>query len=259
MNREAQRQHRLVAALWRDADMPEGWLRTPGSATAAQALAAYRGNAGATAERALGAAFPTVAALVGGESFAALARHFWHAHPPLRGDLGEWGAELPGFVAGSGQLADVPYLAAVARLDWAVHLATRAADAPPDAASRAAAVLDALARADPDQLRLPLAAGTALVSSEHPVATLWLAHAGQVSFEAARVALEARRAEHALVWRDAQYRVQVQALDDADAAFTGALLQSRVLSAALDAAGPGFALDRWLVQALSLQWLGSVP
>ena len=259
MNREAQRQQMLVAALWRVAEMPEAWLRTPASATTAQALAAYRGNAGATADRALGAAFPTVAALVGGESFAALARHFWHAHPPLRGDLGEWGAELPGFVAGNGQLADVPYLSAVARLEWMVHRATRAADAPADAATRSAAVIDALAQADPDQLRLPLAEGAALFCSEHPVATVWLAHQGRVPFEAAREALDAGRGEHAWVWRDAQYRVQVPALGDADAAFTEALLQARVLSDALDAAGPDFAFDQWLVRALSQQWLGSLP
>jgi len=259
MNREAQRQQMLVAALWRDEEMPAGWLRMPARATAAQALAAYRGNAGATAERALGVAFPTVAALVGSESFAALARHFWHVHPPPCGDLGEWGAELPGFVARSGPLADVPYLSAVTLLDWTVHRATRAADAPADATTRSASVLHALAHHDPDQLRLPLAEGAALVSSEHPIATVWLAHQGRMPFEAARAALDARQAEHAFVWRDARYQVHVQALADADAAFTAALQQSRVLSAALDAAGPDFAFDQWLVLALSRQWLGSLP
>jgi hypothetical protein len=266
MSREAQRQQMLVAALWRDEALPEGWLCTPARATAAQALATYRGNAGATAERALGVAFPTVAALVGSESFATLARHFWHAHPPLCGDLGEWGAELPDFVARSGQLADVPYLSASARLDWAVHRATRAADAPADetagqpadVTTHSASLLHALAHTDPDQLRLPLAAGAALVSSEHPIATVWLAHHGGLPFGAAHAALEAQRAEHAFVWRDAHYRVHVQALADADAAFMAALLQSLVLSAALDQAGPAFAFDRWLVEALSSQWLAAV-
>lgn len=258
MNREAQRQSLLMAALWRDATVPDGWLRTPARATTAQAMAAYQGHAGATAERALGAAFPTVVALVGGESFAVLARHFWHDVPPPRGDLGEWGAALPGFIAGNPQLADVPYLADSARLDWAVHQATRATDLPTDWRTGTAALLHALAHIEPEQLRLPLSAGAALVSSPFPVATLWLAHQGRLPFEAARAALAASHAEHAFVWRDAQYRVQVQALDAADAAFTGALLQRRVLSAALDEAGPAFAFDRWLSQALGAPWLGVV-
>jgi hypothetical protein len=258
MNREALRQQRLVAALWRDDALPEGGLRLPARATAAQALAAYRGNAGATAERALGAAFPTVAALVGHEPFAALARHFWHLHPPQRGDLGEWGDELPGFIARNGQLADVPYLPDCAALDWAVHRAARAADPPPAAPASPVNLLHALAHTDPDHLRLPLADGATLVSSEHPIATLWLAHDGRLPFDTARVALEARQAEHAFVWRDAQYRVHVQALADADAAFMAALLRPLVLSAALDEAGPGFAFDRWLARALGAQWLGDL-
>jgi hypothetical protein len=255
MNREVERQQRLMAVLWRDDALPDGWLRLPARATAAQALAAYRGNAGATAERALGAAFPTVAALVGRESFAALARHFWHAHPPQRGDLGEWGAELPSFIGSNAQLAEVPYLPASAMLDWAVHRSARAADASEPAPGSAASVLHALAHTDPDRLRLTLASGATLVSSEYPIATLWLAHQGGLRLDAARAALEAKQAEHAFVWRDVHYQVHVRALADADAGFVAALLQSHVLSAALDAAGPGFAFDRWLAQALREQWL----
>jgi hypothetical protein len=258
MSREALRQQRLVAALWRDDALPEGGLRLPARATAAQALAAYRGNAGATAERALGGAFPTVAALVGEEPFAGLARHFWHLHPPTCGDLGEWGAELPAFIAGNGLLADVPYLPAIAKLDWAVHQATRAAEPSAGALAGVAPLLQALADTHPDDLRLPWADGAALVSSEFPIATVWLAHQGRLDFDAARSALAAQQAEHAFVWRDACHQVHVQALADADAAFMAALLQAQVLSAALDAAGPGFAFDLWLARALSAQWLGFV-
>lgn len=295
MNREALRQQMLVRALWRDEAVPEGWLHTPARATPAQALAAYRGNAGATAERALGGAFPTVAALVGREAFAALAWHFWHEHPPERGDLGEWGADLPDFIASREQLADVPYLPDSARLDWAVHRATRAADLPtqqpapqttpqatpqptpqptpvavtpptpspsrPPTTSPAEArtwptsLLHALAHTDPACLRLSLAAGAAVVCSAHPIATLWLAHQGTLPLDAARAALLAQQPELAFVWRDAQYRVHVQALAAADAAFTAALLRRQPLSAALDEAGPDFAFDQWLVQALGRQWL----
>ncbi len=257
MNREALRQQMLVRALWRDEAMPEGWLRTPARATVAQAMSAYRGNAGAMAERALRASFPTVAALVGSESFAALARHFWHVHPPERGDLGEWGGALPGFICTSEQLLDVPYLPDCARLDWALHRAMRAAEASPATPAGTASMLRALAHVDPACLCLRLATGAAIVSSAYPIATLWLAHQGRLPFEVARAALGTQQAEHAFVWRDAQGRVHVQGLTAADATFTSALLQSRPLSAALDEAGPAFAFDRWLAQALDAQWLAA--
>lgn len=255
MNREALRQQLLVAALWRDDALPEDWLRSPARAKAAQGLAAYRGNAAATAERALGAAFPTVAALVGHEPFAALARHFWQEYPPTCGDLGEWGAALPAFIASNRLLADVPYLPASARLDWVVHQATRAAGPPAGAAADPAALLQALANTDPDDLHLPLADGAALVSSEFPIATLWLAHQGRLAFDAARSALGAQQAEHAFVWRDAHHQVHVQALTEADATFTAALLRRLSLAAALDEAGPAFAFDSWLAQALVALWM----
>ncbi len=174
MNREALRQQMLMRALWRDDAALQGWVRAPARASASHGVAAYRGNAGALAERALGSAFPTIAALIGAESFAGLARHFWHEHPPVRGDVGEWGDALPAFIAASEQLAEEPYMADSARLDWAVHAATRAADVsgvwPP--------ALDALTTTDPALLRMQLAAGAAVVGSRWPIATVWRAHHG---------------------------------------------------------------------------------
>ena len=51
----------------------------------ARGLKVYQANGHLLAERALQAAYPVVAQLLGGESFADLARAVWHAHPPLRG------------------------------------------------------------------------------------------------------------------------------------------------------------------------------
>ena len=112
------------------------WLRESGE-RAGHALAAYRGNASAIAERALASAFPTVQQLLGDESFALLARALWHHAPPQRGDLACWGDALPGWIERDAQLADEPYLADVARVDWAVHTIEQAADVEPPAAGLA--------------------------------------------------------------------------------------------------------------------------
>ena len=251
MNREALRQQMLMRALWRDETALQGWARAPARASAAQGVAAYRGNAGALAARALGGAFPTLAALIGAESFAALARHFWHEHPPVRGDVGEWGDALPAFVAASEQLAAEPYLADSARLDWAVHAATRAADVSGDWPP----ALDALTSTDPALLRMQLAAGATVVESRWPVATLWHAHHRGAPFDSVRAAFEAGRQETALVWRDDGFVMHVEALDTADASFTAVLSRGASLAAALDAAGADFAFDRWLARALRSRWL----
>jgi hypothetical protein len=255
LQREALRQQMLLRALWRDGDGTplRGWLRQPDDA----GLAAYRGNAGAVAERALASAFPTVAALVGEPSFSTLARHFWRRQPPLRGDLAQWGATLPAFIADSPQLAEEPYLADSARLDWLVHQAGLAADAPgvPPAVER-------LGGDDAGALQLQLAAGAALLDSAWPVVAIWQAHQsgaeeGGDRFAAVREAFERKQHDRAFVIREG-FTVRVHALADVDSTFTAALLERQPLAAALDAAGPSFAFDQWLVRALGAHWLVAI-
>ena len=264
--REAQRQQSLLAALWRDApgQAPHVALTSPRGSDATQGLAAYRSNAAAIAERALAGTYPTIAALVGEETFNRLARGLWQRHPPECGDLGEWGGALPVFIADQASLAAEPYLADSARLDWLVHRAARAAD---DA--EAAPALQALAENAPDALHLRLRAGCALLASAWPVAAVWQAHQGhqgqqpthanidEISderFAAVRSAFAAGTRQTAFVWRDG-FVVRVEALADDAAAFVGALLRGEALATALDAAGAHFAFDRWLVQALQQRWL----
>lgn len=254
-DREALRQSRLLGVLWRAAPVADlaGWLREP-PRRAARGLAAYRANAQALAGRALSAAYPTVAELVGAESFAALACAFWQRHPPQRGDIAVYGAALAGFIEVDAQLASEPYLADSARLDWAVHVADGAADGaatPPE--------LQRLGSDDPARLVLRLQSGLALLASRWPVVSIWQAHHGATPecFDAARAALERRAAEHALVWRDG-WRVQVTALAAADAVFMQAVQAGRSLASALDCAGAGFAFEPWLLRALRHGWLAAL-
>jgi Putative DNA-binding domain len=255
VQKEALRQQMLLRALWGDArpGVVSGWLRDA-APRATRGLQAYGANAGALAERALGAAFPTVAQLVGAESFAGLARAFWRAEPPQRGDIAQWGAGLPAFIGAAAQLAEEPYLADVARLDWAVHVAEQSGDR-----GAAPAGVERLADTEPAQLRLHLAPGTALVSSTHPVATIWHAHRSDAPdrFGPVRAAFAKGHGEHALVWRDG-YRAQVTALSEPDGRFTQAVIDGQALDHALDRAGADFAFEPWLLAALQQGWLVAV-
>lgn len=219
----AQRQRELLDALLQARPPgPDAPWNGPG-------LGAYRANAHAHAERALLDAYPVVAALLGEEAFHALARALWHHHPPERGDLSEWGAALAGFVAAQSDLDGLPYLSDVARLEWALHLASRAADAAPDAASFAW-----LEREPPERLRLRLAPGTAIVRSPWPVLSVLDAHLhGDPDFATVARRLSDGVAESVRVWRQGS-SLRLAPIDDALACFEAALLNGHTLGQALN-------------------------
>jgi hypothetical protein len=256
--REALRQQMLLRALWRDArpGVVEGWLRdTPGApARKRRGLQAYQANAGALAERALAAAFPTVQALLGDKPFAALARAFWHAQAPLDGDLANWGDGLPGFVGADPQLADEPYLGDVAAIDWAVHRAELADDDSAEVQG-----LQALAEHEPQALTLQLRAGWAVLSSPHPVHAIWAAHRSDDPdrFVPVRAALAQGLAQCVRVRRDG-LRAVVELIDDTTARFEQQLLQRDTLATALAGTPPGFDFEAWFIDILRLGGLSAV-
>lgn len=252
---EAQRQQQLLAALATGA-APLGGLRESGS-RAARGVAAYRANAESIAERALASAFATVQAMVGDDDFKHLAREFWHAHPPERGDLGEWGDAFAAWLAAHRGLGAWPWLADCARLDLALHRSERAADAALDAAS-----LGRLESVDPSQLRLLLMPGTALLCSPWPIATIHRAHelegdAAERAFADVREAIDAQRGEQVLVARRG-WRAVVYPLDPLTAAWTQDLLDRVNLADSLARAGEDFDFAAWLANALRASWVQGV-
>lgn len=222
----------------------EGLVLSPSS----RGLAAYRANGQALAERALAAAYPVVAAMVGPACLNALARTLWHGHPSRHGDVARWGGDLPALLALEAQLADFPYLADLARVEWALHLA---AGAPDDSAEPASFAL--LTQQDPGALTLRLAPGTAVIRSAWPVASLVNAHLrGEPTLSEAADRLRDREAEQALVWRRA-LRAEVRPCEAGEAALVDTLLHRQGLVPALDAAlatDPGFDFSAWLAQAV---------
>ncbi|MGQ0708918.1 MAG: HvfC/BufC family peptide modification chaperone [Rhodoferax sp.] len=213
--------------------------------TRARGIKAYQSNGHALAQRALQAAYPVLLQLLGPESFAELARAYWHAEPPRCGDVGCWGEGLAAWVQDDAQLASAPYLADVARCEWALHRAALAADAAPDAAS-----LALLAQHDADGLGLALGPGAALVRSAWPVATLWAAHQSQPpDLAQARQRLAQGVAEDAVVWRQG-WRAQLRLAWPGEAALLQALLAGQTLGAALDQAGDALDVAQWLPMAL---------
>jgi hypothetical protein len=196
------------------------------------------------AERALTAAYPVVAQLVGGASFGDLARALWHAHPPLQGDLALWGDALPEFLHASAQLQDEPYLPDVARAEWALHCAATAADAQPDPVS-----LALLTTQDPARLQLVLAPGCVVVGSNWPLASLLLAHLqGQPSLAEVGAQVRARLPQEVVVWREGP-RPRVRQALPGEAGCLRSLLGGQALAQALDSA-PLLDFPKWFPMAM---------
>jgi Putative DNA-binding domain len=255
MNAEARRQQAFVAAVLGDVPEPGARLQEQGERRR-RGLAAYRANQQSIAERALAAACPTTAALIGDEDFAALARALWRAEPPVRGDLGQWGQGLPAFIEAQRDLDPWPFLGDAARLDLAVQRCESAADAALEPAT-----LALLAQAEPDALRLHLLPAVQVLDSRWPIGLIHAAHQepSPAGLAAMRAAIEGGEAQAVVVSRRG-WRAQVSVVEPAVCAWMQALTAGQALDAALSAAsaaediGP-FDFDAWLVRALQQDWL----
>lgn len=245
MNTLAQQQQAMLAVLfdWPDNNAIKN-IATCAYVTWARGLKAYQSNGHALAVRALQAAYPVFAQIMGEDSFAALARAYWHASPPVRGDIAQWGDGLASFVRASQQLAEDPYLADVLDLEWLLYLCAGAADQGVDASSFAL-----LAEHDPAELHLRLSPGCATLHSAWPVVSIVLAHVeGSPGFDEVGQRLRDAVAETALVWRVGLRATVREALPD-EQAFLAAVLAGQPLDVALSAA-PALDVSAWLPMAV---------
>jgi hypothetical protein len=123
-------QRRFRAALL---DGPGAELLTEISADpigAARRLQIHRNNLQLTLTQALMANFPATCRMVDERFFRYAAAEFIRAHPPTQPRLAEYGAELPRFLSTFGPASGLPWLADLARLEWAMLECQEAADAP---------------------------------------------------------------------------------------------------------------------------------
>ena len=247
MNRLLQQQTALLDALFASPQHPAAQTAAPTDRlpfTGGRGLRAYQANATALAQRTLRAAFVVLEQLMGAEDFSRMAVDFWHKHPPKHGDLAQWGDALPVFLHGNPQLADEPYLADVATVEWAIHQAAMAVDPVADMSSFAR-----LAGHHAADQKLRLASGCCVVASRFPVASIVAAHLHESpALERAGELLRAGVAENALVWRQGM-RSKIRPCGTAEAILIQALANGQTLGAAL-AATDGLDFGVWLPQAV---------
>jgi uncharacterized protein len=209
-------------------------------------LAVYRGNVYGNAGKALAGAYPVVRAIVGAEFFDGLAREYTRALPSRSGDLNAYGAQLADFVAAFPHTRDLPYLPDLARLEWLVHLAYYAEDAPAFDAGRLAALPPERQAA----LRPRLAPACALIESHWPLARIWEVH--QPGF-AGPIEVDLDSGPDGVLVHRPQWRAEVASLARGEFRFLAAARDGASLGEALRAAAdadPAFdagdALARWV-------------
>jgi Putative DNA-binding domain len=162
-------QKRFAAALLdADRDAPRE-LRQAG-----RRFAVYRNNLRVSLTDGLVARFPLCHALVGEAFFRAMAARFLELCPPRSPILATWGDDLPAFIELFPPARTLPYLADCARLEIARTEAYHAADAAP----LEPAELTAVTPDEWDDVRVTLHPSVRVVSSRHPIGTIWRLHAG---------------------------------------------------------------------------------
>jgi hypothetical protein len=240
-------QTRMARSLLEDfkAPPPAG-LVAGDAARAAARFMVHRGNVIESLANALGHSYPAVKAIAGAENFRVLAAAYVRACPPLRPALMSYGDDFPAFVAAhDAAMRDFPFLADLARLEWAMNEAYFAGDAP-------ALAPEALGAVPPERLpalRFALHPAARLVVSEFPIHTIWAAATagGQLPD------LASGEGEGVLVARPSG-PVEAFKLDPGETVFLGAVAAGAPLEKALaeaEAAAAGFDLSAALAAALA--------
>lgn len=201
----------------------------------------YRNNVVVSLVEAIAATYPGVAALTGDEFFKAMARVYCLENPPKTAVLIDYGAGFPDFIEDFEPAQSLPYLADVARIEWAYTRAYHARDEAP-------IPITALNDIPPDdlaQVRFELHPSLQLVTSRYPAVSIW----ADCTDRAGNLTIDMTRGEEGLIIRPALV-VDVRVLPSGGAQFIDLLAQDKTIGDAAECvmqASQGFELSSHLM------------
>jgi len=225
------------------------WLRSTPRLAAARRLAVYRNNFRESLIAALGAVYPVVARLVGEGFFRRLCIAYLADYPPHAACVQAFGGAMANFLGDFAPAAELPYLADVALLEWALHEAYHEQELAPLAAQR----LSAVSPLRQGELCLRLQPSARFVASRYPVLAIWQANQADAAEEDRAISLDDGGVKLLVVQRALE--VEMRKLDAAEDDFLRALAAGAALAAATQSAlafEAGFDLGAALARHLSL-------
>jgi hypothetical protein len=193
-------------------------------------LDVYRNGFLGTLTKALRLSYPAVLRLVGEEFFDGAAQRFIQAHAPQSAHLDQYGGEFPLFLAQFPPAASLPYLADVARLEWAVSCAFHA----PDDLPLDAHALAESASAPPERLVLVAHPSLSLLGLDHPAEAIWRAVLAE-DVEALS-AIDLSAGPDWLLVERTRKGVEISRLSETEWRFAAALCAGEIFAHAVEAA-----------------------
>ena len=227
MTLSAERQREFAIALLDPERPTPNGIVGPDGELSPRRFSIYRNNVVVGLTEILNDAFPAVRRLVGSEFFDAMAGVYVRADPPRSPILLGYGGGFPAFIETFSPAASVPYLADVARIEWAWKEAYHAEDASSLSASAFGEIpMEAL-----PGIHLQFHPSLRVVCSSMPALTIWRMNVadgvpGPVTFDG--------EGEDVLVIRPT-VTVEVRSLPPGAIDFIGALRDGRSVLEATEA------------------------
>lgn len=134
-----------------------------------QLVQVYHNNYYVSLTEALVITYPGIIKLVGQEFFEFICRKFIKQHPHQSGDLTLFGEQLNTYIENSPECKNLPYLADIAKLEWAFELAYHAKDVT----SQDLSLLETTEPAAYSQLKFTINPGCFIVESNYPIFDIW--------------------------------------------------------------------------------------
>lgn len=213
-------QRQFAQALWQP--------QSPAVETFGRGMGVYQNNTRLTLLSAVETTYPVIAQVLGQPFFTALARSYVITTPSTSGNLHGYAQQFAPWLSrwldaleDRNEATELAYLPDLARLEWLVHQAHFAGDAPQFD-------FDALNAVNPAQqgaLCFKLHPSCGLLSSEFPVAQIWRAHQGSdvaAAVDLATLPIDWDAVpEQLLLWRQSlsQFEIAVKLQDCSAAAF----------------------------------------
>ncbi len=214
----------------------------------------YRNNVALSLITVLKDVYPVVMALVGEEFFQTLARHFSARHLPETPMMFQYGAALPAFIETYEPARQIPYLPAIAALEWARNEALYSADA----ATAKLEELTTYEEEDIPNLFFELHPAVKLVKTPWPIVSIWQAH--QTENGEAQLSDLPDEAQTALITRP-ELTVWVTKISPSSAVFITRLQDRQTFGSAVEAAvekDPAFDISTNLAKLFSLGAVTSI-